>query len=141
MYDRYDIWVIPTAGGEPMSLTGKAGRTRGVTFRVVALDPDARSFSSREPVLLTAYHNAEKNWGFYAASFLRYGLQLRVDDKKLFKFVAKAKRADTLIYTREDYREFPDVWVSDLAFTMPRKVSDANPQIADFAWGTAELVE
>jgi dipeptidyl aminopeptidase/acylaminoacyl peptidase len=140
VYDRYDIWVIPTAGGEPMSLTGKAGRTRGVTFRVVALDPDARSLSSREPVLLTAYHNAEKNWGFYAASFLKHGLQMRVDDKKLFKFVAKAKRADTLIYTREDYREFPDVWVSDLGFTKPRKVSDANPQIADFAWGTAELV-
>ena len=141
VYDRYDIWVIPTAGGEPMSLTGKAGRTRGVTFRVVTLDPDARGLSSREPVLLTAYHNAEKNWGFYAASFLKHGLQMRVDDKKLFKFVAKAKRADTLIYTREDYREFPDVWVSDIGFTKPRKVSDANPQIADFAWGTAELVE
>ncbi len=141
VYDRYDIWVIPTAGGEPMSLTGKAGRTRGVTFRVVTLDPDARGLSSREPVLLTAYHNAEKSWGFYAASFVKPGLQARVDDKKLFKFVAKAKRADTLIFTREDYREFPDVWVSDLAFAKPRKVSDANPQLADFAWGTAELVE
>ncbi len=141
VYDRYDIWMVPTAGGEPTNLTGKAGRARGVTFRVVTLDPDERGLSSREPVLLTAYHNAEKNWGFYAASFVRRGVQLRIDDKKLFKFVAKAKRADTLIYTREDFREFPDVWVSDLAFTRPRKVSDANPQIADFAWGSAELVE
>jgi len=141
VYDRYDIWSIPTVGGEPTNLTGKAGRTRGVTFRVVTLDPDARGLSSREPALLTAYDNAEKNWGFYSASFVKPGVQVRVDDKKLFKFVAKAKRADTLIYTREDYREFPDVWVTDLAFTKPRKVSDANPQLADFAWGTAELVE
>ena len=141
VYDRYDIWVVPTAGGEPTSLTGKAGRTRGVTFRVVTLDPDERGLSSREMVLLTAYHHAEKNWGFYSASFLKHVVQARVDDKKLFRFVAKAKRADTVIYTREDFREFPDVWVSDLAFAAPRRVSDANPQMADFAWGTAELVE
>ena len=141
VYDRYDVWAIPTAGGEPVNLTGKAGRTRGVTFRIVTLDPDARGLSSREPVLLTAYRNAEKSWGFSAASFVTHRVQTRVDDKKLFKFVAKAKRADTVIYTREDYREFPDVWVSDLAFTKPKKVSDANPQLADFAWGAAELIE
>jgi dipeptidyl aminopeptidase/acylaminoacyl peptidase len=141
VYDRYDVWVVPTAGGEPVSLTAKAGRARGVTFRIVTLDPESRGLSSREPVLLTAYHNAERNWGFYSASLARPGVTTRVDEKKLFKFVAKAKRADTLIYTREDYGEFPDVWVSDLAFTKPRKISDANPQMADFAWGTAELVE
>jgi dipeptidyl aminopeptidase/acylaminoacyl peptidase len=141
VYDRFDVWTIPTTGGEPTCLTGKAGRTGGVTFRVVTLDPEARGLSSREPLLLTAYHNAEKNWGFYAASFQKPGVQARVDDRKLFRFVAKAKRADTVIYTREDYREFPDVWVSDLGFAAPRKVSDANPQIAEFAWGTAELVQ
>jgi dipeptidyl aminopeptidase/acylaminoacyl peptidase len=141
VYDRYDIWVVPTGGGEPVSLTAKAGRARGVTFRVVTLDPESRGLSSRVPALLTAYHNAEKNWGFYSASFPAPGVTARVDERKLFKFVAKAKRADLLIYTREDFGEFPDVWVSDLSFTKPRKISDANPQIAEFAWGTAELVE
>ena len=31
--------------------------------------------------------------------------------------------------------------MADTAFTQPRKVTDANPQLAEFAWGAAELVE
>ena len=141
VYDRYDIWQIPTAAGQPVNVTAKAGRAREITFRVVALDPETKSLNSKEPLLLTAYHNREKNWGFYAASFAKPGVEARVDEKKLFKFITKAKKADVVLYSREDYREFPDVWASDLAFKQPRKVSDANPQIADFAWGTAELVD
>lgn len=151
VYDRYDIWRIPTGGGEPINMTGKAGRASQITFRVVVLERGERgpggrgggesSLSSREPLLLTAYHNKEKNWGFYAASFAKPGVELRLDQKKLFKFIGKANKADAVLYSREDYGEFPDVWVSDLSFKQPKKISDANPQIADFAWGTAELVD
>jgi len=141
VYDRYDIWQILVAGGAPINLTGGEGRSRRVTFRAVQLDPEARFFSSRDAILLTAYHEREKNWGFYAARSGKPGVEARVDEKKLFRFVAKAKAADVLMYTRESYQEFPDVWVSDLAFRQPRKLSDANPQIAEFAWGSAELVE
>lgn len=141
VYDRFDIWQIPTGTGSPVNVTGKAGRQREVTFRIVTLDPEARWFSSREPLFLTAYHNREKNWGFYAASFAKPGVELRLDEKKLFKVIAKAKKADVLLYSREDFGEFPDVWVSDLGLKQPRKVSDANPQLAEFAWGQAELVE
>ena len=42
VYDRYDIWQIPTAGGAPVNLTGKAGRAAQITFRVVTLDPENR---------------------------------------------------------------------------------------------------
>jgi dipeptidyl aminopeptidase/acylaminoacyl peptidase len=141
VYDRYDIWQVPVAGGKATNLTGGQGRARRVTFRAVRTDRDSSSFSSRDALLLTGYHEREKNWGFYAASFGKPGVEMRVDEKKLFKFVAKAKNADVVMYTRESYEEFPDVWVSDLAFRQPRKISNANPQIADFAWGSAELVE
>jgi dipeptidyl aminopeptidase/acylaminoacyl peptidase len=141
VYDRYDIWKVPAAGGAPVNLTGGEGRKREITFRVVALDPETKWISSREPLLLTAFHNREKNWGFYATSFAKPGAQPRLDEKKLFRFLAKADKADVLLYTREDFGEYPDIWVSDPAFRQPQKVSNANPQIADFAWGAAELVE
>ena len=141
IYDRYDIWQVPASGGAPVNLTGKAGRAAQITFRVVTLDPESRALNSKEPLLLTAYHNREKNWGFYSASFSKPGVERRLDEKKLFKFIGKAKKADAVLYSREDYGEFPDVWVSDLSFAQPKKISAANPQLADFAWGTAELVD
>jgi dipeptidyl aminopeptidase/acylaminoacyl peptidase len=141
VYDKFDIWQIPVAGGPAVNLTNKEGRARGVTFRVLATDPESRSFSTRDALLLTGYHEREKNWGFYGARFGKPGVDTRLDEKKLFKFLTKAKKADVVMFTRESYEEFPDVWVSDLAFKQPRKISDANPQIADFTWGSAELVE
>jgi len=141
VYDRYDVWKIPSAGGAAVNLTGGDGRKREVTYRVVNVDPESKSHSSREPLLLTAYYNRLKNWGFYTASLARPGVEPRLDDKKVFKFVGKAKKADVLLYTREDFREFPDVWATDGSFRTPKRITDANPQIADFAWGTAELVE
>ncbi len=140
VYDAFDVWRIPAAGGSPENLTAGQGRAGRVRFRLVDLDRDAPSFSTREPLLLTAYHEREKNWGFYRASFDKPGVTRGLDEKKLFKFVAKAKRADVIVYTRESYEEFPDLWVADTAFARPRRISDANPQLAEFAWGSAELV-
>ena len=49
----------------------------------------------------------------------------------------KAKNADRMIFTEQTFQEFPDYWVSDATFASPRKITDANPQIADYAWGIA----
>ena len=140
VYDAFDVWRIPSAGGSPENLTAKQGRAGRVRFRVLELDRDAPGLSTRQPLLLTAYHEREKNWGFYRASFGEPGVTRGLDEKKLFRFVAKAKRADVVVYTRESYEEFPDLWVADAAFSRPRRVSNANPQLAEFAWGSAELV-
>ncbi len=141
VYDRYDIWQIPATGGTPMNITAGQGRRQQVTFRTVATDPDAKSFAARQPILLTAYHEREKNFGFYQARPGAAGVELRLDEKKRFRFVARAKKADANVYTRESYEEFPDLWVADSSFKQPKKITDANPQLAEFAWGAAELVE
>jgi dipeptidyl aminopeptidase/acylaminoacyl peptidase len=39
------------------------------------------------------------------------------------------------------FDEFPDLWVTDTSFVNPRKVSNANPQQAEYLWGTSELVD
>ncbi len=141
IYDKYDIWRFPTRGGEAVNITGGSGRREDYTFRVLQTDSEKEYFSAGEKLLLSAYHNHEKHWGFYSGSIGGGDLIPLLEEKKKFRFLAKAEGADTLIYTRESYAEFPDLWVSDSAFSSPQKVSDANPQMAEFAWGSAELVE
>ena len=36
----------------------------------------------------------------------------------------KAKKADRLLFTRSSFDEFPDLWVSDLDYNNPQKITD-----------------
>src|SRR4029079_5764297 len=60
---------------------------------------------------------------------------------KAFGVPIKAKDADVYAFTLSRFEEFPDVWVSSGAFTDMRKVSDANPQQAQYTWGRSELID
>ena len=140
LYDKYDIWKIPTGRGNALNLTAGTGRRTGLTFRLVRLDPEAKSIKRGQKLLLSAYHNLDKFTAFYTADASKPGVERRLEEKKTFLFLAAAKKADVILFTRESYDEFPNVWASGLGFAAPRRLSDANPQIKDFAWGTSELV-
>jgi hypothetical protein len=55
--------------------------------------------------------------------------------------VTKAQNADTVVFTLSRFEEFPDLWVSDTSFTDMKKVSDANPQAANYLMGRSEIIE
>lgn len=141
IYDKYDIWQFETKTGQALNITGGEGRKNSITFRVLRLDPEARFFGKRERLLLSSYNNHKKNYGFFASQVGNSGVQRLLEEEKRFRFLAKAKKADVLMYTRESYQEFPDIWISDLKFASSKKASNVNPQISRFAWGSAELVE
>jgi len=141
IYDKYDIWKFPTGTGKATRITGGLGRKRKVTFRVVRTDPDREYWAPTETILLTGYHDRTKKWGFYSTGCEGDGLRILVEGNFRYRFLGKARDADAIIYTRESYREFPDIWLSNLALEDRRKLTDVNPQKADFAWGEAELVE
>ncbi len=142
VYDKYDIWVIPTDGSAPWCLTDGEGRASTRIFRVIDTDPDQVAIGADDELLLSSYHDLNKGFGFYTARADRPGVTRLIEDDKRFDFLTKADDADAILFTRQDYDESPDLWVADnTAFANPRKVTDVNPNIAEFAWGTAELTE
>ncbi|MFC2169872.1 alpha/beta hydrolase family protein [Acidobacteriota bacterium] len=141
IYEKYDIWMFSTDTGQGTNMTGRKGRENMVTYRVLNLDPEKDSFKKDQKLLLSAYSNREKHFGFYACKIGESGVDKLLEGEKRFRFIAKAKKADALIYSRESYEEFPDLWISDLRLSSPKKISDVNPQISEFLWGRPELVE
>jgi dipeptidyl aminopeptidase/acylaminoacyl peptidase len=142
IYDKYDIWRISTDGASPSCLTAGRGRESDTVFRVVDLDPEEETLAPDTPLLLEAYHDLEKHDAFYSATPDGADMsRLYGTGAHRLEFVARAERADRLVFTRENYVEFPDLWISNASFGELRRLSLANPQIADFAWGSAELVE
>lgn len=138
VYDKYDIWLMPTDGKQPRNLTG--GRSKDITFRLVETDEDRQFFEQGETLLLSGYHQRLKKLGFYQMQAGEPGVRVLLDEEKRCRFIAKAKKADRMLYTSEDFREFPDLWISDTQLADARKLTLENPQIEDFAWGSSELV-
>jgi len=141
IYDKYDIWQFSTAGSKPSNLTAGEGRRQKRIFRIVETDPEQRAWSSNQTLLLTANHDTNKNYGFYSARVGASGVTLLKEEDKRFRFLQQAKNADVLMFTRESYSEFPDIWLSNSRFQNARKISQVNPQMSEFAWGSPELVE
>lgn len=141
IYDKYDIWQFPTSGGEPVCLTGGLGRAEKYQFRIRILDQEKRYLESGEKVLLTAYHDLKKHTALYSMKAGAPGVTPIMEGANKYSLIAKARNADKILFSRQSYTEFPDLWISDVTFKKPLKLTDVNPQVSDFAWGDAELVE
>ncbi len=134
--DRYDIWECdPTGKTAPVVLTH--GRVTQTVCRFVDLDPEEVPVNV-DNVLLDMFNEDNKEDGL---GRLQNGhIDVFFRDKKFFTGYQKAKNADTMVYTRQDFNEYPDIWLTNTNFVSPTKISDANPQQKDYLWGTAELV-
>jgi len=142
IHDKFDVWRFPTDGGPPVNLTEGKGRARGLILRVMEVDPEVEAFESNARVHLASFDWSDKSFGYFATGAGGGGLDPLLDEEKRFRLVAKAEDADRLLYVREDYDEFPDLWVSNLEFGERKKVTDVNPGLLDrFAWGASRLVE
>ncbi|NNM31549.1 MAG: S9 family peptidase, partial [Gemmatimonadetes bacterium] len=140
-YDKYDIWRFEPSSGEITNLTDGVGRATGVRYTYTDTEPELDHVPEGE-VLLSTFHVLGKQRGFAQGRTAEARTPAQVlSAEKRFRFRGKAEHTDRWLVTREDFREFPDLWVTDGSITDMAKRSEANPQQEGFTWGTAELVE
>ncbi|MFZ4507322.1 MAG: alpha/beta hydrolase family protein [Fimbriimonas sp.] len=147
--DRFDVWgVDPQGVKEPVNLTQGVGRRWGLRFRTFALNSNQEFTDLSKPILFSAVDVRNADSGFYR---LEPGGEFRrlFVSKHLYgtpglagsNVVTKAEDGETIVYTRQNFTECPNVYVADdLGFTNARRVTDSNPQQKDFNWGTVEHV-
>jgi acetyl esterase/lipase len=143
IYDRHDIWAVDPAGkAAPRNVTEGVGRRDGLRLRYVSLDPDTRAIDPAKDILLASFNYSTKAAGFYRDRVLGDAepVKLVMVDRS-FGTPRKAQNADVLLLTRASFQEFPDLYITDLSFSNLQRFSDANPQQADYTWGSAELVQ
>ncbi len=142
IYDKYDIWKFGTGGGNPVNLTVD-GRDREISYRIVRLDREKLSFENREELLLRGYYDKKKTYGFYTARVHRTGTTRRLEAAKKFDFITKAEDSERILYTRESYDEYPNVWLSEgMRFDDVRQLTDLHTDLHEkYNWGTAELID
>lgn len=139
--DAFDIWKIdPKGRKKPENITGHTGRNDSITFRYVNTDPEKRFIESGDVLLLSAFDRTTKKAGFYTlAQKGRDPLKKRVMDTFSFPSVTKAKDEEAFAFQKSNFHTSPDLYVTRTFWQSEQKLTDINPQMRDYNWGTAEL--
>ncbi|MGS0726439.1 S9 family peptidase, partial [Shewanella sp. 0m-11] len=145
LYDKFDIWQVNTASREAFTLTAGEGRKQGVQYRVTGLvkDKDYPSvLNSDEKVLLQGYSDITKGDGFYQAQVGVAGVSpLMKGDYKL-KLLARSKDAKTIVYSKEQYDLFPDLYSASYDSVQDAtRQTNFDKQREPFNWSQSELVQ
>ena len=151
IYDRFDIWKVhPENQQQPVNTT-QNGRQKSISYRLVKLGEeqgksrfgsnDEKAIDLKKPLFLAGHNEITRADGYYELI-----TEKGKSPKELFQgnyklgTPKKAKDADVLVFTKEDFQTYPDLLATDLSFKKQTKISNAAPQQNEFLWGTAELV-
>ncbi|TAJ12384.1 S9 family peptidase [Marinilabiliaceae bacterium JC017] len=140
VYDRFDIWQLDLAGKKrPVCLTKNQGRNNHIRFRYNQLDPEEKGIDLKNPVLLKAFNEKNKQSGFYQLT----GKELKPLTMGAYKVYSakKAKKAGTVLWHRSTVRHYPELEVTDLSFSKSKIISNTNPQQDNYIWSDVQLVE
>ena len=162
---KYDLWMLPLDGSASRNLTNGVGSKNEIRFRYVRTEPDtsggvggapggvpgggavrggrggraAQEIDLTKAITLSAYGEYTKKSGFYTLADGQ--LKDVVYDDAAYSNPVRAAKADTYLFTRQTFVEFPDLRVSGANFTDAKKISNANPQQTEYAWGRRILID
>jgi len=144
---KYDIWKVGLNSDESLNLTAGMGDAREIRFRILDLDTEDDGIDTTQPIILSAYGEKTKKSGYFRARDGDEPQALLWEDAMVgtagFRGagVYKAQDGNRTIFTRQTFVDFPDWWRSDTRFRDPLRITDANPQQAEYAWGSRVLVD
>ncbi|MCH6236180.1 alpha/beta hydrolase family protein [Cognataquiflexum rubidum] len=136
---KFDLWILALDGSKAENIT-KIGDKEEIRFRHFKLDKEEEWIDTKKPILLEAYGEWTKKNGYYE-------LKLGGNPAPLFYVDAmigslqKPEKAEKLFFTKQTFEEFPDFFTSDSKFGSIQKITDANPQQEEYAWGRRKLVD
>ena len=142
VYDRFDIWEVAVTGanqGHAENLT-VTGRANNMQYRVADTD-DHNVINTELPVLIRGYNEQLKTSGMFAFDYATKSLNELIYGEKTYSLMGLSNDKQQVLFTEQDFRQFPDLWVADRSFSERRRLTDVNPQKSEFVWGNAELVE
>ncbi|MEM7509759.1 MAG: prolyl oligopeptidase family serine peptidase, partial [Bacteroidota bacterium] len=141
IYDRYDIWKLdPEGTTDPVNLT--KGRSNKLAYRVVDLDTEEEALPAKGKLLLHRKDHHDMAEAYVNMDWKSGRLSTLIEGDEAFSSrVYKAKDSDELVYTRQSFRKFPNLLLSDDSFSNTSQISDANPQQSEYAWGDNKLYE
>lgn len=151
--DRFDVWQLDPMGiTSPVNITEGLGRKENITFRIIRLDkPRSGStfpgmikdaIKQKTTLYFSAFDNKTKENGYYYKEMgkRRPVLTRWVMEPMTFVNLIKPEEGKVMIYSKHNFENSPNVWLTANHFKTQVQITDINPQQKEYNWGTAELV-
>ncbi|MBN2683523.1 MAG: S9 family peptidase [Bacteroidales bacterium] len=137
--DRYDIWKFDLSGkNPPTNCTDSYGRNNKIRFDMIWFDKKEQ-YVRNSVHLLKAFDETSKSSGFFKWDSKNNNLSKILMEPYSFSNPIKAKNAELIIWNRENFNEYRDLWISSIHFSNIKKITRANPQMEEYLWGSVEL--
>ena len=141
VYDRFDIWVVDLSGAtDTYCWTKEEGRKRNTIFRLFNIDWDIVRVDMQGDNRVMSMDWTTKNTGVWTLSSSGR-LTPQMEGAFMLTITQQSTDGKILLCTRQNYQEDRDLWIADASFRKMRKVTNVNPQRADYKWGTMQQVE
>jgi dipeptidyl aminopeptidase/acylaminoacyl peptidase len=142
---RYDIWYFNLDGSNKSILTNGYGAASQTTFRYLPLKREedreqATTLDYKKGGFLTSFDNKTKESGFYQFKGQHNDPKSLLVAAKTFKNISSSADQQTILYSKEDYINSPNIYTNTIKFKDELQLSNINQQQANYNWGTAELV-
>ncbi len=143
VYDQYDLWGLDPAGkNKPINLTGGKGRASKMVLRYQKTDPESLYIKANADELLSMFNQINKQSGYYSINLSLTGsLKKLISGDFRYSNLKKSRNSDKLIWQKESYKDYRDLWTSNVTFSDSKQLSIANPQMSKYQWGSIELVK
>ena len=140
--DNWDLWQLAVHGETAVNLTVN-GQATGVRYRDrVSTDPDEKGIDLAKPMLLSTYGEWTKKSGYSNLEPGKPGATPLIFEDAAIQGISKSRNADAYVYIRQSSLESPEAVVTDGTFKAPKKMTNSNPQQAQFQWSAgSKLVD
>lgn len=141
LYDAYDWWKIDLTGErQPECLTKGYGRKHGKSIRKMTSKIDKDVFQKDEKVIVSLWDKDTMDEGVYQLD-MKGRLRKLMEGNYVYTIHRFSDNHEYCVWNRQNVSEFRDLWWSKSDFSNPVKVTNANPQQADYKWGTVKLIK
>ena len=141
LYDEFDVWRVDPASGDAVCVTDGYGRQNRLRLRLQRLPSKEDREYVDEQLYLAATNVDTMGEGVFTDSLSGNAAPQRVfyADKNLGE-LTRPVGSSRFFFTLGTFAQFPDLHVANADFTSIQRLTDANPQQAQFRWGKSELV-
>lgn len=140
LYDEFDLWAIDlTNQKKAYSITQGYGRKNNIKLRYNE-NGFIGDLDNRKSITLIGFDIVHKSKGVYKLTNNNSITKVFANPDYNVKIETVSGDDSSILFTKESYTIFPDLWWGTASFGSQQKITDINPQQKEYVWGTSKVL-